>query len=191
MSMLKLLATVSVLSCLAFPAMAQAGKGGNDHYTGGPKSEVPYTLASKKPPCQPNPARAGATIILVGPNPKCPITSGPRRREGLIGKLRRLATAFQRGGKLNISRKEVLQRSKSTVADNGNTARKPVFSRGNLLGIKRGNSHEKGHSRFGNYDFRSTLAYGAVGAMAQPQSDQQAHSHSRIREAAVRLRKAI
>ena len=38
-----------------------------------------------------------------------------------------------------------------------------------------------------------TLAYGAFGAMAQPQSDQQAHSHSTpIREAeAVRLRKAI
>jgi hypothetical protein len=48
MSMPKLLATVSVLSCLAFPAMAQAGKGGSYHYTGGPKSEVPYHPGKKE-----------------------------------------------------------------------------------------------------------------------------------------------
>ena len=79
MSILKLLIMASVLSCFALPAMAQADKGGSYHYSGGPKSEVPYHPGRKKSARQRNPAPAGATIILAGPNPKCPITSGPRR----------------------------------------------------------------------------------------------------------------
>jgi hypothetical protein len=47
MSILKLLIMASVLSCFALPAMAQADKGGSYHYSGGPKSEVPYHPGKK------------------------------------------------------------------------------------------------------------------------------------------------
>ena len=47
MSILKLLTMASVLSCFALPAMAQADKGGSYHYSGGPKSEVPYHPGKK------------------------------------------------------------------------------------------------------------------------------------------------
>lgn len=60
-NMLNLLSTVSVLSCLALPAMAQAGKGGSYHYTGGPKSEVPYH-PGKKEAAEPTKSRSPATV---------------------------------------------------------------------------------------------------------------------------------
>ena len=78
MSVLRFLVTVGVMSCFAFPAMAQTGsaeeKGGSYHYSGGPKSEVPYHSGEKKPSVTRKPPRAGATIITVGPNSKCLIT---------------------------------------------------------------------------------------------------------------------
>jgi hypothetical protein len=78
MSVLRILATGGVMSCFALSAMAQTGpgegKGGSYHYSGGPKSEVPYHAGEKKPLVKRKPARAGATITMGVPNPKCPIT---------------------------------------------------------------------------------------------------------------------
>lgn len=52
MTVLRFLATVGVMSCFALPAMAQTGpsegKGGSYHYSGGPKSEVPYHPGERK-----------------------------------------------------------------------------------------------------------------------------------------------
>jgi hypothetical protein len=73
MSILNVLACVSVLCCFSPPAIAQAGKGGSYHYSGGPKSEVPYH-AGKKEAAALNKPSSGGTIIMVGPNPKCLIT---------------------------------------------------------------------------------------------------------------------
>jgi hypothetical protein len=89
MSVLRILATVSVISCFALPAMAQTGsaegKGGSYHYSGGPKSEVPYHPGEKK---------------TVGQK-KAQIRSAPSHRaQGrMIGGLHRLATASRGRGR--------------------------------------------------------------------------------------------
>src|SRR6476646_5911719 len=79
MSMLKLLATVSVLSCLAFPAMAQAGKGGSYHYTGGPKSEVPYHPGKKVTGAPAKPSSGGSHHYFGGPKSEVPHHMGPKK----------------------------------------------------------------------------------------------------------------
>ena len=79
MSILKLLTMASVLSCLALPAIAQADKGGSYHYSGGPKSEVPYHPGKKGVGAPKKSSSGGSHHYSAGPKSKCPITSGPRR----------------------------------------------------------------------------------------------------------------
>ena len=79
MSMPKLLATVSVLSCLAFPAMAQAGKGGSYHYTGGPKSEVPYHPGKKETAVPTKSSSGGSHHYFGGPKSEVPHHIGPKK----------------------------------------------------------------------------------------------------------------
>jgi hypothetical protein len=79
-SMLKLLATVSVLSCLALPAMVQAGKGGSYHYSGGPKSEVPYHPGKKKEAAVPSKSSSGGSHHYYGgPKSEVPHHMGPKK----------------------------------------------------------------------------------------------------------------
>jgi hypothetical protein len=79
MSMLKLLATVSVLSCLAFPAMALARKGGSYHYTGGPKSEVPYHPGKKETAVPTKSSSGGSHHYYGGPKSEVPHHIGPKK----------------------------------------------------------------------------------------------------------------
>jgi hypothetical protein len=79
MSMLKLLATVSVLSCLAFPAMALARKGGSYHYTGGPKSEVPYHTGKKETAVPTKSSSGGSHHYYGGPKSEVPHHIGPKK----------------------------------------------------------------------------------------------------------------
>jgi len=73
MSILKLLATVSVLSCFVLPVMAQAGKGGSYHYSGGPKSEVPYHAGKKEAAVPKKPSSGGSHHYYGGPKSEVPI----------------------------------------------------------------------------------------------------------------------
>ena len=83
MSVLRLLATVGVMSCFALPALAQAGagegKGGSYHYSGGPKSEVPYHPGEKKTVGQKKASSGGSHHYFGGPKSEVPHHIGPKK----------------------------------------------------------------------------------------------------------------
>ena len=79
MSILKLLTMVSVLSCFALPAMAQAGKGGSYHYSGGPKSEVPYHPGKKETAGPKKSSSGGSHHYYGGPKSEVPHHIGPKK----------------------------------------------------------------------------------------------------------------
>jgi hypothetical protein len=83
MSVLRILATVSVISCFALPAMAQTGsgegKGGSYHYSGGPKSEVPYHPGEKKTVGQTKATSGGSHHYNGGPKSEVPHHIGPKK----------------------------------------------------------------------------------------------------------------
>ena len=79
MSMLKLLVTVSVLYCLALPVMAHAGEGGSYHYTGGPKSEVPYHPGKKEAADPGRSGTGGSHHYFGGPKSEVPHHIGPKK----------------------------------------------------------------------------------------------------------------
>jgi hypothetical protein len=78
MSTLKLLTVASVVSCFALPAMAQADKGGGYHYSGGPKSEVPYH-PGKKVAAAPKKSSGGSHHYYGGPKSEVPHHIGPKK----------------------------------------------------------------------------------------------------------------
>lgn len=82
MSVLRILATVSAMSCFALPAMAQTGsgegKGGSYHYSGGPKSEVPYHPGEKKTVGQKKSTSGGSHHYYGGPKSEVPHHMGPK-----------------------------------------------------------------------------------------------------------------
>ena len=83
MSVLKFFATIGVISCFALPAMAQTGsgegKGGSYHYSGGPKSEVPYHAGEKKTVGQRKATSGGSHHYLGGPKSEVPHHIGPKK----------------------------------------------------------------------------------------------------------------
>jgi hypothetical protein len=83
MSVLRILATVGVISCFALPAMAQTGsaegKGGSYHYSGGPKSEVPYHPGEKKTVGQTKATSGGSHHHNGGPKSEVPHHIGPKK----------------------------------------------------------------------------------------------------------------
>ena len=78
-SMFKLFVAVSVLSCLALPAMAQTGQGGSYHYTGGPKSEVPYHPGKKQAAVPSKSSSGGSHHYFGGPKSEVPHHIGPKK----------------------------------------------------------------------------------------------------------------
>ena len=84
MTVLRILATVAVMSCLAVPALAQTGpgegKGGSYHYSGGPKSEVPYHPGEKKTVGQTKARSSGGSHhYFGGPKSEVPHHIGPKK----------------------------------------------------------------------------------------------------------------
>jgi hypothetical protein len=83
MSVLRFLATVGVMSCFALPAVAQTGsgegKGGSYHYSGGPKSEVPYHAGEKKTVGQKKATSGGSHHYYGGPKSEVPHHIGPKK----------------------------------------------------------------------------------------------------------------
>ena len=79
MSILKLLTMASVLSCLALPAIAQADKGGSYHYSGGPKSEVPYHPGKKGVGAPKKSSSGGSHHYSAGPKSEVPHHIGPKK----------------------------------------------------------------------------------------------------------------
>jgi len=83
MSIRKLLAAVSVMSLVALPAMAQTtsgeGKGGSYHYSGGPKSEVPYHAGKKETTGMKKSGSGGSHHYYGGPKSEVPHHMGPKK----------------------------------------------------------------------------------------------------------------
>jgi hypothetical protein len=83
MSVLKFFAAIGVISCFTTPAMAQtdsgAGKGGSYHYSGGPKSEVPYHPGERKTVGQKKTTSGGSHHYYGGPKSEVPHHIGPRK----------------------------------------------------------------------------------------------------------------
>lgn len=83
MSSRRLFAVVSVIACFALPAMAQTGsaegKGGSHHYTGGPKSEVPYHPGKKETTGQKTSGSGGSHHYFGGPKSEVPHHMGPKK----------------------------------------------------------------------------------------------------------------
>ena len=83
MTILRFLTAVSVMSCIALPAMAQTtsgeGKGGSYHYSGGPKSEVPYHPGEKKTVGQKKASSGGSHHYYGGPKSAVPHHMGPKK----------------------------------------------------------------------------------------------------------------
>ena len=79
----RFLATVGVMSCFALPVMAQTGsdqgKGGSYHYSGGPKSEVPYHPCEKKTVGQKKASSGGSHHYYGGPKSEVPHHIGPKK----------------------------------------------------------------------------------------------------------------
>lgn len=83
MTILRFLTAVGVMSCIALPAMAQTtsgeGKGGSYHYSGGPKSEVPYHPGEKKTVGQKKASSGGSHHYYGGPKSTVPHHIGPKK----------------------------------------------------------------------------------------------------------------
>jgi len=77
-TMFAMLTAVSALSCLALPAMAQ-GKGGSYHYSGGPKSEVPYHPGKKETAVPTKSSSGGSHHYFGGPKSEVPHHIGPKK----------------------------------------------------------------------------------------------------------------
>lgn len=83
MNIRKLLVAASVMSFVALPAMAQTssgeGKGGSNHYFGGPKSEVPRHIGPKKQSTGSKKSGPGGSHhYFGGPKSAVPHHIGPR-----------------------------------------------------------------------------------------------------------------
>lgn len=83
MSVFRFFATVGAIACFALPAMAQtdsgAGKGGSYHYSGGPKSEVPYHPGERKTVGQKKATSGGSHHYFGGPKSEVPHHIGPKK----------------------------------------------------------------------------------------------------------------
>ena len=76
-------AVTALMSFFVLPAMAQTaageGKGGSYHYSGGPKSEVPYHPGEKATVGQKKAGSGGSHHYFGGPKSEVPHHIGPKK----------------------------------------------------------------------------------------------------------------